>query len=533
MAATEAQVAVEGDAPGNPAAAPVPASGGIFGRVARGVGALSLGALVKIASQLTIVPVAMGSWGEARYGEWLVLAGLVTFLSLADVGLQAFVVNRMCASYVREDRDDLHRLLHSALRVQLPLTVVVLGGLAAVLAVVPLRDVLELHTVSGVETEAVAMLLALELLISVPMGVIAGLYRATGRLPRAAAISSVQQAILLATMLGLIASHASFGTVALARVGIGVVAAVLVSWDLKRLYPWLRLKPTMGSLAEGMAMVLPGVLFLLIPLADFIGTQSTLTIIQHTLAGGEVSRYSTHRTVANLAVMASGMLTVAAWPELTALHARAQGADLRALQRTLVKVNVWVVGGLSLGMVPLLPWVYPSWTAGRLRLDLVVAGVLIARTVLWGVWNGSMTVLLSTNRHARVAGGLVASAVVTAALAALLVPRLGIRGAALASLLGDAAVAGWYVPRLAAREIGDSLGGFWAEVAPAVLLGLAVPAAVGVALWTLVPWAAVRVPLVLFAGTAVALPLAWTRLSPAERAFVGGIARRVAGRRRR
>lgn len=517
------------DAPAPPASAPPPPSGGLAARVARGVGALGLGAVVKIVGQLSIVPIAMAAWGEARYGEWLVLAGLVTVLSLTDVGLQNFVVNRMTASYARGDREELHRLLHSALRVQLPLAAAVLAVLGATVAFIPMRRMLELVTVSWLESKVVVMLLAVELLVGVPMGVIAGVYRATGRLPRAAAISAVQQSVVLGGMMGMIAAGASFGVVAAVRVGIAAAASLFVAWDLRRVYPWLRLWPDSGTLREGFAMVLPGALFLLIPMADFLGSQGMVLAIQRSLSGAEVSQFSTHRTVVNMAVMVSGMLTVAVWPELTALHAGEKGHTLRAVQRTLVKLNVWIVGGVSLALLPLLPRVYPAWTSGRLRLDGVVAAVLIARVVLWGVWNGSMTVLLSTNRHARVAVALLLSGAATGAISVLAVPHLGIRGAALAGLLGDALVAGWYIPMLASREIGDSLAGFWGEIGVAIL-ALAVPAALGAGAWVLAPWAGLRAPLALAAGGAAAAPLAWMGLSARERGLVRSVGRRLASR---
>jgi len=47
----------------------------LFVRLSRGVGALSLGAVANVVSQLSIVPVALHAWGETRYGEWMVLTG--------------------------------------------------------------------------------------------------------------------------------------------------------------------------------------------------------------------------------------------------------------------------------------------------------------------------------------------------------------------------------------------------------------------------------------------------------------------------
>src|SRR5262249_4699832 len=162
---------------------PVTTSGAsIIRRLSRGFGALSLGAVVQLLSQVSIVPVALYSWGKVRYGEWVLLTGFVTFLKLTDLGLQSFVVNRLCASFARGDRDGMQHDLHSALRVQLPLVLLVASICATIVFNAEVDHALNLQTISGLRVSLAVILLTTELLIAVPMGVIGGLYRATGRL---------------------------------------------------------------------------------------------------------------------------------------------------------------------------------------------------------------------------------------------------------------------------------------------------------------------------------------------------------------
>jgi len=179
---------------------------GFVGRVSKGMGALSLGSAVNIVSQITIVPVALYAWGKFRYGEWILLTGLVQLVKLTDLGLQTYVVNRLCAAHAHNDRQQLQRVLHSAVRVQLPVVLSIYGGLAIVLVSVPWAQVLGLHTISGARLVGLGLLLSGELLLGVPMGTIAGVYRAIGRLARAAVIGACQQFSILSLSLLLIAS---------------------------------------------------------------------------------------------------------------------------------------------------------------------------------------------------------------------------------------------------------------------------------------------------------------------------------------
>jgi len=457
--------------------------GGFLSRVSRGVGALSLGALVNILSQF-IVPIALYVWGKFRFGEWLLLAGLVQFLRVTDLGIQTYVGNKLCASFAGGDRNEFRRVLHSTLRVQLPLCFAVLGAVALATALLPAGRILGLHTIGGGALYAVILLLSAELLLGVPMGVIASVYRATGYLARAAVLGAAQQFGILVLTVALIVVNSSFVSVAAAQVVMALVMTGLIFYDLHRLQPWLGLRPTHGSWQEGLKMVGPGLFFLLIPISDYIATQFTLIVTQRSLAGGEVSRLATHRMIVNFGVMISSLLTTAVWPELTAMHALGKTQSLVRVHRTLAKLNLWLVGGLMLGLLPLISVLYPLWTARKLTLDFWTLGFLMARLLLWTVWSAGSTVLWASNRHYRPSVALLLDALITGALAVYLVPVLGIRGAALATLLADVGVCAWLMPLLTTREIGEDFVAF-SEMSLRAALALLVPTAVCLVAWHL------------------------------------------------
>lgn len=492
--------------------------GGFLSRVSRGVGALSLGVLVNILSQV-IVPIALYVWGKFRFGEWLLLAGLVQCLKVTDLGVQTYVGNKLCASFAGSDRNEFRRVLHSTLRVQLPLSFAVLAAVALATALLPAGRILGLHTIGGGALFAVILLLSAELLIGVPMGVIASVYRATGHLARAAILSAAQQFGILLLTVVLIAVNSSFVSVAAAQVAMSLVLAGLIFHDLHRLHPWLRLRPTHGSWQEGLKMVGPGLFFLLIPISDYIATQFTLLVTQRSLAGGEVSRLATHRMIVNFGMMISSLLATAVWPELTAMHALGKTQSLVRVHRTLAKLNLWLVGGLMLALLPLISVLYPLWTARKLTLDFWTLGFLMARLLLWTLWSAGGTVLWASNRHYRPSVALLLSALITGALAVYLVPILGIRGVALATLLADVGVCAWVIPLLTAREIGEDLVAF-AGISSRAAFALLLPAAACFAVWHFTRSIMVRYSL-FAACIGLALVLMFRQIDEEERRLLG------------
>jgi O-antigen/teichoic acid export membrane protein len=503
---------------------------GFLSRVSKGVGALSLSAFVNILSQIT-VPIALYVWGKFRFGEWILLSGFIQFLKITDLGVQTYVVNRLCASFARGNRDEFRRVLHSTLRVQLPLSLAVLGAVAVAAAVLPAGRVLGLHTIGGRALFAAILLLSAELLLGVPMGVIAGVYRATGHLARAAILGAARDFAVLAVTVLLIATNRSFVSVAAGQVTVAVIVTGLILSDLHRCYPWLGVRPTHGSWREGLMMVGPGLFFLLIPLADYIANELTLIVTQRWLGGGEVSRLATHRMIINFGMMISSLLTNAVWPELTAMHALGNTHSLMRVHRTLAKLNLWIVGGSVLVLLPLISVLYPLWTARRLTLDSWTLGFLTARFLLWTVWSASSTVLCAGNRHYGPSIALVAEAVVTGVLAVFLVPTLGMRGAALAALLADIGVCAWLMPLLVMREFGENFVEFaWKSLRAgfAVLL----PAALCLAVWNFSTSIVVRYALAFPACICLGVLIVITQLDEQERYLWGKLWTRTSAKSR-
>lgn len=515
-----------------PSGAQPTAAEGYIGRVVRGTIALSVVAVINVVGQIAIVPVALRFWGPAKYGEWVALTAFVMFFTLTDLGIQTYVVNRMCAHHARGTLKTLTADLHSALRMQLPL-IVLLGCVVAWIGFeLPLKDWLGIHSLSQSEVSWTTLILGTEILTAVPMGLIAGTYRASGRLERAGYITAVQRSLLFIIPVGIIAAGGSLPAVALARLAIQTMTWVFVIVDLKRLYPWFQLWPLHGSSGVGLQMLGPGALFLCAALADYLVMQGSLAVIQSKLGGIELAHYSTHRTAVNVGRMISAMLTTAVWPELTAMDARGEHRNLAQAHRSLAKLNGWIVASLLLVFLPISSAFYSAWTLKVLALDLPTLALLIAETTLWGLWSCGSTVLAATNRQGRLVVVLVVNSVLTLVLTFLLVPRLGMRGAALGLLVGELVVAAWAIPLLACRTLGDRLSSYAAEVVGPLVLTILVPLLAGAGLWWILPWRLARFSLVPMAGLILSALLLWRQLNPAERRVAQTIVARIRARLR-
>jgi O-antigen/teichoic acid export membrane protein len=507
---------------------PKPPIGSLVDRVVHGTLALSLVMAVNMAGQIATVPIAMLAWGAPRYGEWVALSALVGFLTLVDLGVQPHVVNQMTAAHARGDPDTFLAELHSAFRFQILLVTALLALGAAVLAILPLQRWYGIATASRIEVYLTVLFLGAELLIGVVVGPIGGAYRATGRLARGAFVGLIQRILFFGAQLGLMLAGAGFTVIAITRAALMLVITAWLLVDLRQTLPWFSMSPRAlrGSLRAGLKMLGPASLFILTGLADYVTLQGTVLVVQTLAGGAEVTQLATQRTMVNMGRMIASQLPFVLWPEITAMSARGEHDKLLRVHRSMAKVVAFLVGALLFTLLPLGRTVYGWWTLRSLSFDPALYGIMAAQTIAWGVWGSSSTVLVATNRQSRLAKFLFANAAVTLALAALLVPRLGVRGAALAGLCADLAIMAWSAPRAACELTGDRPSAFAREVLGALFFGLALPAGFGALVYRLLPWTSARAVVAPAFGLAAGLVAFSLALAEPERAA----ARRVLDR---
>jgi O-antigen/teichoic acid export membrane protein len=494
-------------------------SSGLADRVLASTLALSLGAVIHIVGQIIVVPIGMATWQKERWGEWLSISALVMFLALTDLGVQTHVVNKMSAHFARDKTDEILHELHSALRIQGPLAIVIWTLGATIFYFLPLKSWLGIRTATEIETYLTVIFFSFELLLNVPFGVVNSTYRAARELPRAAVIGTIKRVLEVVILSGLMLARAPFWMVALGRVLMVLVLYSLVIRDLHRRFSWFTLRPLRGSPRDGLLMLPSGALFLLAALSDYLANQGNLMVIQGALGGVAVAQLATHRTISSMGKIVATQLASAIWPELTALEALGDRGRLVRLHRTAAKLVAFMAGIPLIAFFPMSAWVYQAWTMRELALDAVILGLFILQTVLWGVWYAGWTVLMATNRQGRLVWLLALNAIVSMGLCVLLVPSMGIRGAAISMLVADCLVAVWAIPRAACIALGDKPLGFFGEVILAIGLGLLIPALVSTGVYLVLPGGAVRALVTPTVFLILALPLVWISLLAEEKAL--------------
>ena len=455
-------------------------------RIGQGVGANFLGYLLQVGTNVLLVPLFLRSWGKEIFGEWLILSAAVGYFSLLDLGVQSYVVNRLSQSYSQGKLEEFHRDLHSGMMVIQFIILIGFVGLCVLVGFVPLDGLLNLRVSSVMSIRLTVFFLGSLILFSaVFMGLIGGLYRATGAFARGTMIVNVFRILRVSMSVGLLFLSSPMWVLAMSWLLFDFVVALFIVYDLRRFRPDIHLMSWRGDISHGLTLLGPSVFFLLISVANTINLQGTILVLGFFGGSVAVAQFGTLRTLSNFVFQAGQLVSVVLWPEMTMLDAQGNREHFERMW----KLNVKLFSSFALFCAVFLEFagkeIYLVWTQRRLEFDAVALDILLFQMVIMAFWCSAALPLLASNRHRAYSWLMLGNAVTTVLLCLFFVPVWGVRGVVLSSLLADIVWSFVPIPFLVSTHLGFGAWVYWKEV---VLPG----AAIGIGLGILLKWVLVR-----------------------------------------
>ncbi len=423
-------------------------------RLRSGALASLLSHVITAAGQMLVVPMYLVAWGGELYGEWLALSAAVAYAGLCDLGFATYTINVLGANRARGEADEYTRNLHSALTFSLGASVLALGVALLALLFLPFESWFSAG--SRPLLLGAGALLALQVTLAIPRGLLLGLYRTFGETARGLSLANAQRlgyfgATALALGLG-----GDWLAVAASQLVPTVALFAWIRFDVRRRHPEVELGWAKSERSRWRAALSPSLFFLLIQGSLVLVLQGSALVVGALFGAASVALFVSLRTLSNLARQVAGSLSNVLWPELTGLAAQGRGRELRALHSLAVKglsaLSLNAALFLYLAGEPL----FELWTRGRLEFEPQLFHALLAWLVLQAPWTASSYVLLATNRHRNLATRQLASGVLGLAAGCALGAAWGPAGVVWGLLLAEFGLCAWSVPRAVCELIGES-----------------------------------------------------------------------------
>lgn len=432
---------------------------GLRDRLIHNWGTAAVAPVVSVLVQVGSVPLLLHAWGAARYGDWLLLSAIPSYLTLSDLGFGAASGSDMSMRVGANDRRGALQTFQSSWVLVTAVSVAAL--LLACLSVwwVPWQRWLKLSSVSSPQAAAILLVLAAYVVVAQQNGVTESGYRCDGHF----AAGSFWNTILR------LAEAAATTTVAVLGGGLLAVAFTCLSVRclgtigyallLRHKTPWIRYGIRHARVETIKQLAAPAFGFMAFPVGYALSLQGVAIVIGVLLGPVAVVAFSTLRTLSRLSVQLIGVIKSGLWPELSRAFGEGDISLARRLHRRACQASIGfsLLGGLLLWISG--PFIYQVWIGHRFAFDATCFHVLLLVTVTSSLWDTSAVIPISTNDHVRIALAFVGTSVFSLGMAWLLVPRLGIVGAATALVSTDLWMTG-LVLRATLSQVQDSVGAF-------------------------------------------------------------------------
>ncbi len=415
-------------------------------RLIGGVGAQAYAQLVQIIVRLGEVPAFLAIWSATRYGEWLVLAAIPTYLSLADGGFATTSGREMTMRLGNDDRDGALCVYQSSWALLTAITVGVLALVIGLLYGTPLIELVAVHTDRS-DVRLALILLSAAILLGFQTGLLYGVFCAEKRYDLGTWISAN---FLLVDLIASVAGAWSFNSLAGAAAGLlasRLLLLLLYSIVLRRVAPWCRIGFRHASRAQLRALAKPALGSMAFPVGIGANISGMRILVGAVLGPAAVPAFSAMRTLARAAQMPTLLVIRILEPELAIAYGERRMDVFRMLFRRSCQIATW--GGIVMLILALVggELFFSTWVHDRFALDLPSFLMLLAASGVNGMWYTALQVAYATNRtHAIALPFALIYGVGCVAAAWGLMRVIGFPGASAAILIAELAMTALVVP---------------------------------------------------------------------------------------
>jgi O-antigen/teichoic acid export membrane protein len=405
-------------------------------RLLLGFGANAFGQAVTIAIQISSLPIFLIYWDTAKYGTWILLSAIPSYLIMADVGMVSVAGNKMMMAMARNDLDEANEIFQTA---QLFLTIVCT---TLFVLIVPITLFWPMPDYMTWDSRLALTALMCAVLVAIYGGLSEAVFKATDRYPEGTLLGQTSRlAEWVGYIVGLILFDDFSGVACTGLFGRLLSACTMVVLAQKG-SRGLRLGYSRASRLELRRMAQPAISFMAFPLANALSFQGVTLVVGALEGAANVTVFTAYRTIARVAVQIISIFSLTLWPEFSRLFGAGESAAVAALYKRSALFGSLAAIGLSLAVYAAAPWLLRFWSHGRIPFIGLDLAWLLAYAAVAGSAYVPRTILLATNQHVGLAAWSLAVAAISVALAWGLGTVSGLLGVSIAMFLAEVVNAG-------------------------------------------------------------------------------------------
>jgi O-antigen/teichoic acid export membrane protein len=431
----------------------------LISRLVGGIGVTALGPIVTSAIQLGSVPLLLHAWGPSKYGDWLLLFAVPSYLSFSGLGFGDSSASEMTMLVAAGDRRGALGNFQSSWLLLSAMSLAVLFVAAAIVWWVPWQAMLHLAGVTNSQGAQIILALSLWILAGQQSNVLESGYRCSGNFVLGNLGSTFQRVseAIVGTIVGVVTG--SLLAVALSYVACRIAGMMCYGMVLRHVSPWLKLGFHHASISTVKKMVKPSLGFMAMPIGFALSIQGFTLVIGMVLGPIAVTVFATARTLTRAGSQLIYAIGNGIWPEFSSAFGSGDLSLARKLHRHAYQASLILSVSCALFLWMFGPAFYRVWVRKAVPLDLACFHILLLVTIANSLWYASAIVQMSANKHSRLAFVFLVATGLSCILGYFLTREFGLAGAASAVLLTDLAMCRFAL-RTSLKQMHDTPGAF-------------------------------------------------------------------------
>ena len=434
----------------------------MFKRIISVLGANIFGQVCTVLIQFLGVPIFLNFWGQAFYGEWLMIVAVPSYLMVTGTGIGFVSGNKLQILIADNKEEEAAVVFQSAWTMICLLSIAVLAIVIPVVLLSPIHDWLNIKFNSPYEVKSALNILSIYMFISLLTEVVAAVYRATGRFARGIFITNLLRIVEFVAIIVAVVFGAKIIVAALIYLIVRICGILWMIYECSKL-SWFYISLAKASFNEMKSEFTAIVSFLGVPMSQALLIQGMTTVVGIRLGASAVVVFTVTRTLINVIKQFASIIYGAILPEFSVSISKGNLQTARLLHRLSFQTTLWFAIISSVLLFLFSDWIMLIWTGGKISLDTKFFVLMLVVTIPYTLSTVSSFVPVSINKFSKLAFTSLFNAVMCIALTYLLAPYFGLVSVPISFLFAEI-VMFYTVVRLSLTILKDPFKDFVGEI---------------------------------------------------------------------
>lgn len=443
---------------------------GIARYIAAGTAANYVGQFMVLAVWFFLTPFILHTLGATQYGLWVLVASVLAYGQLFDLGINNAVAKYTAEFRARGDDQTTSSLIATALWLY-----IALGLLVAVIGIVLAPALVSILNVpAGEHSTAVTLVrvTAIGVAIDLPAGTAYAVLRGLHRFDLVNIITSIGMLVLAVVTVAVLKLGGDVVAMSVAVIPITLLWQIVAIGFIRRNAPGLRFGFGGASRRHVREVTSFGGALFGINVAETVKSRSSELVIGAVLPVAAVAPFSVARRVSELPELLTSQFVSVLLPLSSKLSAEGRAELLRGIYVAATRIALAVFAAIAIPVIVYAHELLTAWVGPRYSGDAIVLVILAVAGFAKVATLPSLLMLQGIDRHRPLVVFAVGAAVLNIALAIPLAHSNGVKGVAYATLIALAAELAAAVPygvrtlRVPVREL------LARALAPTILCGI-------------------------------------------------------------